>query len=222
VPKEQAFALALSVGALALGPLLYRALDGSPRARSLLDGFVLGSVGGLVVLHVLPRVFPAAGVWAVVAFLVGLLLPYALHRFAHSRSEGWVVGVGLFAVAAHATMDGAGIAHGEEALSVAIVLHRIPASVLVWWLLKPRFGPRSAALALVALAIATLVGFFGMAHVAIDALPLAAFEALLGGALLHVIAGHGNTDRKAHLVGTVAGVVAGLGLPVALLFEHAL
>ncbi len=221
---EQAVALALATGALAFGPLLYRLLDRTSWARSLLDGFVLGSVGGLVLLHVLPRVLETAGAWAIVAFVVGVVFPFGLHRAALGRTDKWVVILGLVAVAGHATMDGAGIAKGEEALSAAIVLHRVPASVLVWWLMKPRFGPRAAAAGLAFLAVATFVGYFGMAQVQLDATALAIFEALLGGALLHVIAGHGDLGAakgsRGRLAGAIVGAVAGIALAVALLLDH--
>lgn len=221
---EQALALVLATGALALGPVLYGLLGRALWARSLLDGFVLGSVGGLVVLHVLPRVVEVAAVWAIAAFAVGVVLPFALHRAAFEGTERWAVALGLAAVAGHAAMDGAGIARGEEALSAAIVLHRVPASVLVWWLMKPRFGARAATFGLVLLGVATFVGFFGMARVDLPPLALATFEALVGGALLHVVAGHGNLaesrESRGRIAGALVGALAGLAVPVALLLEQ--
>ena len=222
--------LFLGVAALGVGPLLYRFFGRSLWALRGVEGFVLGAVGGLVLLHVVPRVMVAAGGWALLAFAVGFATPMVLHRLhghAHDRKlEGWVAVLALVAIGTHAALDGAALARGEEALSLAIVLHRLPAGVFIWWLIRPTYGIRKGALALGLVALATIVGFFAMAGTSIEGAEFALFEALVGGALLHVVVDHGSvpqgyihhgpTGNGAELAGAVTG---GL-LAVLLLHDH--
>jgi len=213
-------ALALAIVSLAAGPILFWLLRRSRTAIGVIEGFVLGAVGGLVLLHVLPRVLPVAGAVALAAFAIGLLLPSWFHKFSLS-AEGWVAALGLLGLATHSALDGAGIAHGDDALTLAIVLHRAPAGVFVWWWVHPRYGLRAAVVAMLLIAVATVLGFAFVADAGLaDAKGLAVFEAFVGGALLHVLVGHpmsrAETSNGAELVGPIAGAA----LAVALLHGH--
>jgi hypothetical protein len=222
VVERHVVALAVAVTALGLGPVVHRALGRSPAARAGIDGFVLGGIGGLVALHVLPRVIVTAGWWAAIAFTFGFVSVFLLPRLPVA-GRGWAVGLALVALALHAAIDGAGLASGEEALSLAIVLHRLPAGVVIWWLLRPRYGRLKAAGALALVAVATIVGFASMAHAELVGFELAIFEAALSGALLHVIVEHRparqNVETRTR-VAEIGGVALGVGLALLMLLHH--
>ena len=219
--------LVVALVALALGPVVYVLCRPIRWAFTALDGFVLTAVGALVLLHVLPSALATGGLGAVLFLLLGLALPLILHRLEriNGRSQVWVIAIGLTGLAAHSAADGAGLVAAEAALSWAIVLHRIPAGLFVWWLVRPAFGVRAAAAVLIGIAAATISGFALAASLDFEAgAGLAMFEAFIGGALLHVLAAHhpelhGDAEHAhshlAELGGAILGVVIVLLLPEA-------
>ncbi|MEM7352024.1 MAG: hypothetical protein AAF657_14585 [Acidobacteriota bacterium] len=77
-------------------------------------------------------------------------------------------------------------------LALAVILHRLPMGVAVWWLAVPILGRRAAILLLGILIGATVLGFTIAGRVLVDfSMPgIAIFEATIAGMLLHVIMGH--------------------------------
>ena len=77
-------------------------------------------------------------------------------------------------------------------LALAVILHRLPMGIAVWWLAVPIFGRRAAIFLLGILAGATVLGFSIAGRVLVDfSMPgIAIFEATIAGMLLHVIMGH--------------------------------
>src|SRR5688572_32373494 len=118
----------------------------SRRVRFLLhalDGFVLTAVGSLVLLHIAPRALALGGFWSLALGSIGLALPALFERMVFGRSaKGWAIVLGLLGLVSHTLIDGAAIGSEKEAsaLSWAIVMHRLPAGILVWWLVRPAFG----------------------------------------------------------------------------------
>lgn len=207
----------LALGALALGPLIYAVSRRFRWTLSVVDGFVLSAVGALVVLHVAPRALSAGGIWAGAALILGLAAPAALHEvFSERKTDRWVVVIGLFALMVHSATDGAALASGDHALSWAIVLHRLPAGLFVWWLVRPSSSAGRAWLVLALVAASTAAGFLiGLPESLHQGAPFAVFEALVAGALLHVLIGHGpelhGPEHHAHAHGAeLAGATAGI------------
>ena len=67
-----------------------------------------------------------------------------------------------------------------------------------WWLVRPDYGPRAAALGLGVLALATAAGFFAGGRL-VDHLPayvLALFLAFVSGSLLHVAVHSFDTPER--------------------------
>lgn len=186
--------LLLAVLALAAGPLVHAAARRLRWAFSAVDGFVLAAVGALVVLQVAPRAVAEGGSGAVVALGLGLFSPLLLNRLRIPlvRARGWMISVGLVGLALHAMMDGAALAAGRSDLAWAIVVHRIPAGIFVWWLVRPNRGPFRATAVLIGLAGCTVLGF-GLAQTWAlqEGYVTSLFEAFVAGALLHVLADHG-------------------------------
>lgn len=187
-------ALAASLAALAVGPILV----GVAKSRSVLeaaDGFVVIALLGLAFFHVLPEAFADGGGWAVLAAGCGAFAPAMLERRAHDERAADRVGgaFALLAFAVHGIVDGLAIrsdVHGH-ALTLTVVLHRVPEGIAAWTLLRPAWGKRKTVAALAALAGAT---GFGAAVGTLGALSaprsLAIVQAAAIGSVLHVVLHH--------------------------------
>ena len=93
----------------------------------------------------------------------------------------------------------AGSSDGLDVLALAVVLHRVSDGLGIWWLARPAYGKRVAALLLGTLAVFSVVGFRfaqpitgGASHAWI-----ALFQALIAGSLLHVILRHPPSAPRA-------------------------
>ena len=129
-----------------------------------------------------------------------------LHRHKQGESR-WVLALAILGLALHATLDGAALGAGghhehgpvehaprELGATLAILVHRLPVGLLVWWTVRPSLGKKVAIGTLGALAAATVLGYMLSAQIAhIESGEAAGLvNALLAGGLLHVILGHGH------------------------------
>ncbi|MCC6994030.1 MAG: permease [Deltaproteobacteria bacterium] len=189
----------ISIVALAAGPLVHHFARSFRAALAALDGFVLVTVGGLVLLRLLPQALRVGGLWAAGAALLGFLAIGGIERVAGPRAgaaRSLAVVLATLGFALHEALDGVALAasqagghNHDHLLPLAITLHRVPIGLAVWWLVRPTYGVRAAltALAGVALAIATgwLVGTRALE--VMSGREVALFQGLAGGALLHII-----------------------------------
>ncbi len=193
-----AFLLA-SLAVLAIGPVSYKVAAHAPRALKALDLLVVFSVGALVILHILPETVEQGGVVAVLFMVVGLLGPTLVERSLHNvepYAHGAIIVVVLLGLAVHALLDGLALALPPSepgllgsSLPLAVVLHRVPVSLVIWWLLRPRLGVWPAALALSVEGLGTIVGYALAQQLAphVENPVLNAVQALVAGSLLHVV-----------------------------------
>jgi zinc transporter ZupT len=118
--------------------------------------------------------------------------------------------VGIAGLLLHAAVDGAVLLSGDagrgDALAWAVVLHRLPAGLAVWWLARIGFGVRIAWLVLGLLALAT-IGGYEMAAKMLDLVSndiFAWFQAFVAGSLLHLafhrvrFGGHDHNHSHRH------------------------
>lgn len=197
-----------SLGLLGSGPLFARLSRARPAMLTYIDGFVLVSIGGLVLLEVIPHALAESDVVALLVMVAGFALPSIAERLLHYgvRQTHFVVMVlAMLGVAIHSALDGSALAQSASGavglLGYGVVLHQIPVSLMVWWVLsdRARFVPW---LVLGVMAIMTVVGY--LAEPAIFALlpgrAAVLFEALVGGSLLHVIAhpAHDHDPAQPH------------------------
>ncbi len=199
--------LLASVAALLVGPLIYRFAHGRGTALTILDGFVFVAISGLVILSVLPGAV-ANGGWPAIVFIVaGFAGPTVAEHLFHRAAKGTHVAalvLGLVGLSLHALIDGAALGEGLPAqgaqLPTAVVLHRLPVGLSIWWLLRPHFGAGVASLVLAAVTGATAAGYaVGPALGAeLTVGSVAWFQAFVGGSLLHVVFFRPHLDDHTH------------------------
>ncbi|MCF7840764.1 MAG: permease [Candidatus Marinimicrobia bacterium] len=190
--------LSIAIGALILGPLVAQALRKNRPVNQVLDGFVLVSITGLAMLHLLPEAILSIQWGALVMLAIGALLPslieHRFHEMEHKAHVG-VILVVLVGILVHTLLDGMALSemsveHGAgEALAIAVVLHRLPVGILVWWSARSAYGKRGGIFTLSVMAIFTLVGYWlGGNQFQIISSPVVSYlQALITGSLLHVI-----------------------------------
>ncbi len=226
----------VSIAVLALGPVVLWVARRWPALLRGLDGFVLASVGGIVVADVLPEALQRGGVLALLLVAAGLMGPGWLEtrlQRAATAVHTLALVMGVLGLALHAALDGAALAGASDAqaqgLATAVLLHRLPEGLTIWWLLAPTQGPRIAALVLLGVAAATATGF-GLAAAAsgiAETGPLAWVQALVAGSLLHVVFHRTQHVDAAPQTATPGrqwaggvGALLGLGLLVVVLRHH--
>ncbi len=190
--------LLISIAILALGPALHWLALRARFTLPVLDGFIFVTIGGLVLLHSVVESFYLAG-WPVVPVaLLGFVGPTigekVLHRAAVHVHRA-ALALAMLGLALHAAMDGMALARavpsgaGIAALSLAVILHRIPVSLTIWVLICRPYGRPAALGTLGVVALATAVGFFAGGPLLGDhpGAALGLFQALVAGSLLHVV-----------------------------------
>jgi len=195
--------LIFSILALGSGPLIFFLIRDRSKWQKLIDGFIFITISGLVLLHIFPEAIHQGGWIALLFGVLGLLGPTfsekVLKHKVHSAHR-IALTLGVIGIFLHAAMDGATLAfpgmhhghghdHGDhtgELLALAVILHRIPVSLTLWWLIKPDFGRNKAIWVLLALGLATFLGFL-MGPSVLENASLAWFQAFVAGSLLHVV-----------------------------------
>jgi len=246
--------LVASLLALAVGPLLVSRVKDIRSATVAIDAFVIVAIGGLILVHILPGALTKGGWGALLALVIGLFGPLLAERGLRpgvsSTAGRLVIFLALAGLAAHAVIDGLALGHdhaghdshaghshgpgephdhGAESkglMSLAVVLHRLPVGIGIWWLIPRTLGPGIAVLTLLLIGGATVFGF-AVEGVAMDGLrsgrALAIFEGLLAGSLLHVVF-HSHLPRARKERGwepaSALGTIAALGILVGVTTTH--
>lgn len=203
--------LVAGILALLIGPVIFQLARVGPRALAFLEGFTFITIAGLLCFSILPQAIGVGGPPAWGFAIVGLLFPAALERLFHRLAREvhlLILTIGVAGLAVHAALDGVALALHAEAglepaspwlhggsdrvigsLALAVVLHRFPVGLAVWYLLAPTLGLRSAVAVLVLLSAGTALGFMIAPDIQ-QSLPghgLAWFQAFVAGSILHVI-----------------------------------
>ncbi|MBM4060915.1 MAG: hypothetical protein FJ265_07440 [Planctomycetes bacterium] len=226
--------LGLGLLALGLGPVLVWLAGRHAWSAVLLDAFCLLTVSGFALLHLLPEC-AAQGGWLVLPLaLLGFLLPTLAERtleHGHRGMRRLVLVLALLGMAAHDALDGLFLAegsnpeldaahgheHAHELTAWAIILHRIPEGIGIWWIVPRTLGIGAAVLVTIVSVGATVFGYFLGGHVLTETSQrgLALLQALLAGSLLHVVLhAHVPAPREAGRLhfASVAGAAVGAGV----------
>ena len=200
--------LILSFCSLFSGPILLQLALKKNFSLKFLDAFVLFSVVGLIVLHILPESYKEIGFLSLLLAIIGLLVPILYEKAQKKKNyymDKSLLSVAFCGLIAHSALDGFALfnsgslnhATGKMMLGLAVVLHRIPEGVAIWRFTMKQ-GDKNFALITILIVIAsTLIGFFFGKKFIFYASEniLMIFQALMAGILLHIIF-HNNNEKK--------------------------
>ena len=194
------FVLFISLFSLIVGVLIAPKIIRYAKSVSFFEGFISVFIGGLVLFHIFPHSFTDVGYWALPFFVLGAFIPFFLEQ-----SEGSGVLTLIFLGAGfsiHAFMDGLGLQlhdalvihdvheheHEQTTLVWAILAHRVPVGLFLGCAAIQR--PKLSYSVVFLIAMATVAGFFLGSTIPY----IGTIQAVIAGALLHVIAGHRVLD----------------------------
>jgi len=148
----------------------------------------------IICVNIIPEALVVGGTPAVAFLLLGIAFPVVVeHGFRSALHEAHVVVLLLAALGLviHATVDGIALLpqQGND-LAHAVILHRLPVGMAIWWSLRPSLGTPVAVSAIVVISIATSLSYFlgaPMVELA-EAKSLAMIQAFVAGSLIHVVA----------------------------------
>lgn len=237
--------LTLSIVALAFGPLLFPVVKRHPQFLCGMDGFVFVSILGLSLFDLMPAAVEYAGWWTLLAMVAGILGPFLfgrnLHHLGQRKIHNIFILIAVAGLGLHAMIDGAALFHGTHghgadphqmaedlrfgSMVAAVLIHRVPMSLLIWWSLQPRMGNLVATAALGVLGVATVAGYWVGGAFVITPVLMGYMVAFVAGSLMHVV-GHDTAseliprhcqDRWHATYSAIGGSIAALGL---LYFGH--
>ena len=186
--------LILSIAALLLGPVIYSAGRKNPLAKRILDVVVVLTIAAIIGFDVIPGALEHGGSLAIIVILLGLAFPLILERLFRKATDTahlFIVAIAALGLLIHAVIDGIALLPESGAfLAHAIVLHRLPVGMAIWWAVRPNFGIAAAVIVFTLIGVATAAGYFvGDSIVEMtNARTLAMLQAFVSGSLIHVVA----------------------------------
>jgi len=192
-------ALILSIAALLLGPLIYAAGRKNKTARRLLDGLILLSIAVIIFVHIIPEALAQGGTIAIVVIILGIAFPMLLERLFRKAADTahlLIVAIAAVGLLVHAVIDGLALLSGNGVelgggvgLAHAIILHRLPVGMAIWWVVRPGLGTPVAVGVFALVIVATAMGYLmgdSVVQMA-ETRTLALFQAFVSGSLIHIV-----------------------------------
>ncbi len=185
--------LLLSTLALLAGPFVYALGRRNAATEKLLNVIIVAAIAWIVGVHILPEAIEAAGWTAAIALLAGMAFPFLLRRVFHLAAK--TAHIALLTLAAlalilHALIDGIALSPaGGDQLAVAVIIHRLPVGMAIWWTFRPAIGNTAAIVAFGLLIGATAAAYLlgsPVAELAENRI-LALFQAFVAGSLVDLI-----------------------------------
>ena len=197
--------LALSIAALIAGPAVYTIGRRNRIARQILDGFIFITIAGIVTVNIIPEALAGGGNLAVLFLVLGIAFPVVLERGLHDSfhaAHGLVLALAALGLVIHSILDGiALLPTGSRDLALAVVLHRVPIGMAIWWSLRPNLGLR-AALAAFAMIIGASAATSSLGAPMVElaeATSIAWLQAFISGSLIHIVAFGVSHDHDKHV-----------------------
>ncbi|MEM7352990.1 MAG: hypothetical protein AAF657_19490, partial [Acidobacteriota bacterium] len=132
---------------LLLAPKLAQMAQSSPRLVRWLEIAVSAILVLLAVFHLLPEAWEVSGWLILVPALIGFTVPVLFHRRLNlltRRTRIVTLALPVIGLVLHAVLDGlalftpvaehGGHAAGDGWLAFAVILHRLPVALVIWWL----------------------------------------------------------------------------------------
>jgi zinc transporter ZupT len=193
----------LSTIALLAGPFVYAVGRRNKTTERLLDVLIIAAIAWIIGVHIVPDAVEAAGWPALAVLVLGMAFPYVLRRIFHLASKAMhttLLVIAALALVLHAVIDGIALlpASGEQ-LSTAVILHRLPVGMAIWWTFRPAIGTRAAVASFVLIISATALAiYFGGPVIELaESRMLALFQVFVAGSLADmVIVGLRDMFRK--------------------------
>ena len=183
----------LSTIALLVGPFAYALGRHNKVTERALDALIIVAIAWIIGVHIVPDAFQVAG-WNALAFLIlGMAFPYALRRIFHLASSAMhtaLLFIAAFALVLHAVIDGIALLPGNgDQLGLAVILHRLPVGMAIWWTFRPAIGTKAAiaAFALIITATALAVYFGGPVIELAESRMLALYQVFVAGSLADMV-----------------------------------
>ncbi len=232
--------LALALVATISGPAIYQFVSRFNSMKEGLDSFIMIITAGIIIFQVLPETFDLLGVWSILLAILGTSVPGVieyLFRAAARKTHLLTLFLGILGLMVHGVIDGTALRMapdmGSSLLPLAILLHRVPISLTLWWLIKPEFGVRITISVLITLLLGTILGFWysNQLMASLSSTAFAGFQAIVAGTLLHVLyhrpghEHHHSTSDEPHKHGFISlttGNIAGglLAIVVLILLQQ--
>lgn len=216
--------LIFSIVALFIGPLLFNYTSKKTNMLDLFDGFIFVVIGGLVLFHILPESIEQVGLWSLLFVLMGLIGPslaeHLFHKAAALTHKTTLI-LGVSGLVLHSLTDGTALIEDPDfdqlTLIIAVIAHRLPVGLTVWWLLRPHFGKGIALIVLGLMSVGTVIGAVMSEQLLPQISPsaVALIESFIAGSVLHVVfhrpyAEHHHTHEqtKTHYdgIGSLIGI----------------
>ena len=183
----------LSTIALLAGPFVYALGRHNKVTERLLDVMIIAAIAWIIGVHIVPDAVQAAGWPALVVLVLGMAFPYVLRRIFHlasSATHAALLFIAALALVLHAVIDGIALLPGNgEELGIAVILHRLPVGMAIWWTFRPAIGTRAAvaAFALIIGATALAIYFGGPVVALAESRMLALFQVFVAGSLADMV-----------------------------------
>ena len=183
----------LSTIALLAGPFVYALGRRNKVTERLLDALIIAAIAWIIGVHIRPEAVQAAGWPSLAVLALGMAFPYALRRIFHLASSAMhttVLLIAALALVMHAVIDGIALLPASgEGLSLAVILHRLPVGMAIWWTFRPSIGTNAAvaSFVLIILATATTVYFGGPVIELAESRVLALFQLFVAGSLADLV-----------------------------------
>jgi hypothetical protein len=197
--------LLLSIAALLLGPVIYALGRRNPAARQILDGFIFITIAGLICVNIIPESLAVGGTFALLFLLLGIAFPIIIERgFSGALHEAhiFVLVIAALGLVIHAIVDGIALLPMEGSdLATAVILHRLPIGMAIWWSLRPNLGlPVAIATFATIILTSTAAYILGGPMIELAEAPSIAYvQAFVSGSLIHIVAFGVTHDHGGHI-----------------------
>jgi len=188
--------LYLALIATIIGPLIYILVRRQVRYKPISDTFILVITAGIILFQALPESYDSIGLLSLLLLILGTSIPRIielLFRKAAEKTHFLTLVIAIMGLVIHGVVDGSALTMNQyeqgSLIPLAIMLHRAPISMTLWWLIKPQFGQGYAIGVVFVLLLATFLGF-QYSYLLMDQLHnkgFMAFQSLISGTLLHVL-----------------------------------
>ncbi len=186
--------LILSTIALILGPVVYSFGQNYDIARRVLHGLVVLTIAVIISFNIIPEALKHGGSQAIVVIILGIAFPVLLERLFRKATDTAhlvIVAIAASGLLIHAIVDGVALLpESGTGLAHAVVLHRLPVGMALWWAVRPSYGVGVTVTMFALIFLATAAGYFvGETIIEVaEAKTLAMLQAFVSGSLIHVVA----------------------------------